>query len=212
MNREYHGPDHPSVASNMTLLGGILADQGRLNEGGELLRQALALTEGAYGPDHYDVALVLNKLAAIDLEQGDLDAAESLFRRELRIYRNVVGDEHPSTAAGWSNLATIAFRKGETDLAEERMNHALEIYLAALGPDHVDVAFARIKRGRLLLETGRFCDAAAQLRAGLDVLEAQANPAMSWIRTAREALAAAEAATREGSQGVVPTASEGPGP
>jgi hypothetical protein len=45
-------------------LGGILADQGRLDEGGELLRQALAITEGVYGPDHYDVALVLDKLAA----------------------------------------------------------------------------------------------------------------------------------------------------
>ncbi|ANM29628.1 hypothetical protein ABI59_08620 [Acidobacteria bacterium Mor1] len=188
INEDFHGPDHIVAASNRTLLGAVLADQGRPEEARELLVEALAINEATYGTGGYEVALVLNKLALLDLNRGDLDAAEAGFRRELEIYRSVVGDTHASVATGWSNLATIAFRRGNPASAETLLRRSLGIYLEALGPAHIDVAFVKIKLGRLLVDAGRHAEAIPELVSGIEILEAQANPSLSWIEAGKAAL------------------------
>ncbi|HSJ62499.1 MAG TPA: hypothetical protein VK922_01215, partial [Gemmatimonadaceae bacterium] len=52
-----------------------------------------------------------------------------------------------------------------------------------------NTAIAKIKLGDVLVRRGRLNDAKEHLRAGYEVLAAQATPGSRWLRTARERLA-----------------------
>lgn len=57
------GPQHPSTATSLNNLAGLLRDQGDLEGARPLFERALAIHENARGPGHPDTATSLNNLA-----------------------------------------------------------------------------------------------------------------------------------------------------
>ncbi|MGD2068493.1 MAG: serine/threonine-protein kinase [Gemmatimonadota bacterium] len=184
----YYGPDHPETASNLTMLGQALVYQGRYDEAVELLERALAVRERVYGPRHPDVATTLSELATVALQRDRLDLAQARFERIADIYRRAYGEDHYFTAIALSNVASVHQRLGDLDRAEALFRDVVARFTSALGGDDLSTGIARIKLGRVLMLRGRPADAEEHLRAGYDIVAAQAEPSVSWIRAARSDL------------------------
>ena len=100
-----YGPDHPSVATALNNLAGLLKATNRFAEAEPLYRRALVIDEASYGPDHPEVATDLNNLAELLHATNRLAEAEPMYRRVLAIFEASYGPDHPSVATALNNLA-----------------------------------------------------------------------------------------------------------
>jgi len=191
INRRWYGNDHFETASNLTLLGRVLVKEERLDEAEDALRQALVIQERVYGPVHPQVASTLNELGNVALARKRLDDAEASFRRMLDIYRNVYGDNHYLLAVAMSNIATVRMRRNDFTGAERLMHEVVSRFTRSLSPEHMNTGIARTKLGRTLVKQGRFAEAAAESRAGYEILLRQNGHPEVWLNMAREDLQAA---------------------
>lgn len=191
IDRSWYGPDHPQVAAAASMLARSLLFQGRLDEAAELLRSALAIQERAYGPRHPQVASIVNELGSIALQRDQYDSAAAAYRRMLDIYRVAYGGRHYLVGIATANLASVYLARNQYAEAERLFRQAIDIYRTAQGPDHLNVGISRIKLGRALLRQGKFAEAVQQSAEGYRVVGMQASPGVSWLRSARQDLAAA---------------------
>ncbi len=189
--RAYYGEEHSETAYALTMLGRALVFQEKFDEGIDALDRALVVRERVFGADHPQVASTLNEMGNAALAQGSLERAEASFLRIVDIYRKSYGDSHYLNGIAMSNLASVYVQRKQYDRAVELYRRSIEQYDGTLPPDHVNVGIARIKLGRALLRQGRFREAAAETFAGYEIVRAQADPAVSFLRAAREDLAAA---------------------
>jgi serine/threonine protein kinase len=193
----WYGKDHPETADTMTILAQALTGQQRYDEARDLLQRSLAILEHAYGPVHPRVAFALNELGNAEIRQGKLDDAEAAFTRAINIYRSVYGDSHFTLSISQSNLAGVYVKRKEYARAEPLFREALARYARSLPDTHPNVAIAHIRLGNALLGERRYADALAETRAGYDALAKKVDPAMSWLKMAREDLAAEYAALKQ---------------
>ena len=122
------GPDHPSVATSLGNLAGLLRATGRLAEAEPLYRRALAIGEASLGPDHPRVATSLGNLGGLLRDTGRLAEAEPLYRRALAIGEASLGPDHPSVAIDLNNLAQLLQDIGRLAEAEPLMRRHVEIF------------------------------------------------------------------------------------
>lgn len=191
INRRWYGDDHFETASNLTLLGRVLVKEKRLDEAEDVLRQALMIQERVYGRVHPQVASTLNELGNVALARKRLDDAESAFHRMLDIYQTVYGDKHYVIAVAMSNIATVRMRRNDFAGAERIMHEVVARFTESLSPEHMNTGIARTKLGRTLVKQGKFTEAAAESRAGYEILITQKAQPEVWLRMAREDLEAA---------------------
>jgi tetratricopeptide (TPR) repeat protein len=117
------GPNHPDVATSLTLLAMLYKDQGQSAQAEPLYQRALAITEKALGPDHPAVAMTLTNLAMLYMIQGQYAQAEPLYRRALAIDEKVLGPNHPNVARDLDNLVALyraTQREEEAKTLEQR--------------------------------------------------------------------------------------------
>lgn len=190
----WYGPSHPETGSALTMLGRDILYQGRPGEARPLLVRALAVQEKAMGGDHARVASVLNDLGNLATGAGEFDEAERYFQRMEEIYRRTRGDAHYLVATAMSNRGTVYLRRGEFTRAEQMFRDVVARYTKALSATHLNTAIARVRLGRSLTKQKRWREAVRETQAGYGLLQAQTQPAVSWLQGAREDLAAAYAA------------------
>jgi len=73
------------VAEDLSNLGTLMREMGKLPAAVELLRRALLLNRAALGAQHPTVALDMDALGAVLQEQGQLREAESYYAKALQI-------------------------------------------------------------------------------------------------------------------------------
>jgi eukaryotic-like serine/threonine-protein kinase len=190
INRSWYGKDHPETADTLTMIGQAAAFQGRYDEAVDLLQQSLAILEHVYGPVHPRVAYALNELGLTEMKQGKLDQAEARFRRVLAIYRSVYGEHHYLIGIAFSNLGSVYLERKQYARAEPLCREAVAHYTESLSANHLSTGIARIKLGRALLGQRRYAEAQAESLAGYEILTKQTSPTVSWLKSAREDLAA----------------------
>jgi len=190
INRAWYGDTGYSTASNLTMLGRTLVYQERYAEANDLLRQALVIQEHVFGLTHPRVASVLNELGALAIKRNAPDEAERYFRRIGDIYRDVYGDAHYLVAIARSNLASVFMARSDYRTAEQMYRDAARRFSAAQSPEHLNTGIARIKLGRALLRQERYAEAEIEIVAGYTIVAKQAVPTVSWLKSAREDLAA----------------------
>jgi serine/threonine-protein kinase len=191
VTRAWFGDDHPKTATNRTMLGRALVAQGRADEAVAELTEALAVLERVHGPVHPRVASALNELGIVAMQHGRLDEAEAAFRRMADIYRRTYGEDHDVLGVARSNVASVHMAKGEWAAAEAELRGVIALFERTLGGDHLNTGIARIKHGRALHRLERRDEARAETEAGLAVLAALGDSSSSWVKAAREDLAAA---------------------
>lgn len=94
-------------AEDLGMLGAIVSEQGRLDEGERLLRDALATFERRYGSEHREIAYALGNLAEVRRRQGALDEAQGLAGHALAVGERALGPRHPELAPVLTTLAAL---------------------------------------------------------------------------------------------------------
>ncbi|GMV04436.1 MAG: hypothetical protein AMXMBFR53_07160 [Gemmatimonadota bacterium] len=135
LRRDALGPHHADVARSLGLLGWILHEQGRSEEGERLLREALEAWPLS-GADPEGRSRVLNDLGVVREAAGDYDEAEAAYTEALALRRASVGEGHRAFAITASNLSVIRYRKGDYPGAAAVATEALAGMRRALGADH----------------------------------------------------------------------------
>ena len=198
--RAWYGENNPTTASAITQVGRAVSRQDRPDEARALLAEALAIQVRAAGPEHPRVASALNELASLDLAARRFDEAETAWERVRTIYQRVHGPNDWRTAVAISNLGAVANGREDYRTAEARFREAKRIFTASQGATHVNTAIARLKLGRSLLRQSRFEEALEETRGGFDILVAQAEPSISFLKAARTDLVAEYTALGRGEE------------
>ncbi|MBE0656046.1 MAG: tetratricopeptide repeat protein, partial [Bryobacteraceae bacterium] len=189
INRNFYGENHFRTASNLTMVARALVFQKRLEEASALLRQAAGIQERVFGANHPRVASAVNELGNIAIQRGEYAEAKAAFGKMFEIYRAVYPGKHYLIGTALSNLGSAHMAAKENERAERLFAQALEMYEATLPREHVNIAIARIKHGRVLLRLREYGKAKLESLAGYEVLSKQANPAISYLNSARSDLA-----------------------
>jgi serine/threonine-protein kinase len=190
ITRSWYGPDSPKTADNELMLArGVIWLQ-RYDEADSLLHRALAILRHAYGPDHTTVAGAYNEIGNIQLSRHQYAAAESSFTESARIYRKLFGDHSSKLGIALANIGSIGLQSGDNHRAEVFFRRALSAYEGAIPTGSFDFGVSRIKLGRALLRQKRYAEGEHETLAGYNVLAAQSDPAMSFIKAARTDLVA----------------------
>ena len=184
-----HAPDHPELASTLSLWGLALRHLGRLEEAEALYREALDRQRARLGPDHAEVATTLNNLARLPLERGDLDEAERLYGEALAIFRHRLGPDAFNNGVVLAHLAGIARRRGRLDDAERLAREALALHERAFPDGSTYTASALVELARVLSARGRLDEAERRASAALALREAQFGPDHEGTAEARALLA-----------------------
>jgi hypothetical protein len=89
-------------------------------------------------------------------------------------------------------------------MARKRYADAEQIYREVIGrftetqgAGHLNTGIAHLKLGRSLVRQERFAEAEGQLLTGYGILTKQTSPTVSWLKNAREDLAAVYEALRQ---------------
>ena len=185
----WYGKDNPETATDLTLLARSLVYQKRYAEASDLLQQSLAIKERTFGKVHPSVASTLNELGSVALQENKYDAAEQYFERMADIYRTDYGEQHYLYATALSNLASVYTAQKQWTRAEKLYRQAIPIYIESQSATHINTGIARIKLGRTLLRQQRYAEAESETHTGYDILRAQMDPKVSWLKNARKDLA-----------------------
>src|SRR5580704_9921969 len=188
ITQAWYGKDHPETASTQTILGRALMFQGHYDEAVDLFQSTLAIQERIYGPVHPRVASALNELGGAALRRGNLDEAIARFTRMAEIYRTLYHDQHYLIGLALSNLASVYIEEKDYPRAEQLFPEVLRRSSEQLPANHMFMGIAHIKLGRTLAREHRYADAEPESLAGYEIVSKQANPSVSWLKSARQDL------------------------
>ena len=155
----------------LDLLGTIRISQGRLEEAGDLLDEALMHRHRVLGEGHPKTAETLNNLALLAKRRGELEEAERLFLGVLASERELFGDLSRQVARTLNNLATLQLMRGELGAANDALEESLAIRRKLVGERHPGVLRVRINLAQV-----------QTLRGDLDTAETTLRPALAGLR------------------------------
>jgi len=153
------------------LLGRMLADQGRLKEGSELIRQLLDFTRSTRGANTRGAQYVERDLGAAMVARGDLDEARVLLQHAAETARAHDGEDCLQVAEVRTRQSALALASGEAKLAEQLARQALPVLEKGLGTQHDEVARARHALGRALFAQNNIAAAEPELRIAAERYE-----------------------------------------
>lgn len=130
------GAHDPAVARTEANLGRLLYQQGRKDEGLNLLRGSHRTRRGLFGDRHLETANSANLLGLTLMDLGQLESAAPLVQQCLDIRVAMLGMEHPDTATAINNIALLSYRRRNYRAAADGFEQALEIYAANYGAGH----------------------------------------------------------------------------
>src|SRR2546421_1442829 len=131
------GPDHPDVIRSMLGLSTTYQSLHRLDEAGDLLRQALKLQENVFGTHYSEVSVTSKTDFAILLsERREFEEAKELQTQVVKARQQDLGPEDPLTLASKSNLASIYWKQGKLSDAEEIQEEVVRAQTRVLGKEH----------------------------------------------------------------------------
>jgi tetratricopeptide (TPR) repeat protein len=159
-----------SVLQNQ--LGRLLHYQGKLDEAGVLLRDALEASRATLGDRHPKTLTSINHLGLLLQYQGKLDEAGVLLREALEARRATLGDRHPDTLESMNNLGGLLQDQGELEEAGVLLREALEARRATLGDRHPGTLTSIGSLGRLLKAQGKLDEAGVLIREALEARRA----------------------------------------
>jgi tetratricopeptide (TPR) repeat protein len=118
-------------AEDLGMLGAIVAEQGRLDDGERLLRDALGRLRRRYGDQHREIAFALGNLAEVRRRQGAPDDAQRMATDALAVGERTLGPSHPELAPILTTLAAL-----DPARAPELLHRADRLLAGAVAATH----------------------------------------------------------------------------
>ncbi|KAM3560902.1 hypothetical protein ARSEF4850_003455 [Beauveria asiatica] len=118
-------------SDDLSKLGNLYADQGRLKEAEAMYHRALEGFEKAWGLDHTSTLNTVNNLGNLYADQRRFKEAEAMYRRALEGYEKAWGPDHTSTLDTVNNLGLLYADQGRLEEAEAMYQRAntIEYYV-----------------------------------------------------------------------------------
>jgi len=161
------GTRNAETLRTMTLLGGLLSDEGHYTEAEKLQSVTLESKEKLLGPQNKETLLAAWWLATTLNSEGKYSEAEKLFRQTLALQRRFVGPDNSDTAMSTDGLAYALQQEGRYAEAEKLYREAIAIDLRAVGADGPNTATTMSNLANTLLAEQRFPEAEQQYRDAL---------------------------------------------
>ncbi len=153
------------------LLGQLLNDQGRFDEGIEPIRRLLDYTRAKRGPSTRATQYVERELGAVLSARGDLDEADTLLKHAAQLARAHEGEDCLQLAEVRARQSALELARGDAFAAERLARLALPVLEKGLGSEHDETALAHHALGRALLAQGKAEDAEPELRSAAERYE-----------------------------------------
>lgn len=161
------GPNHPSVANDLTGLAQLYISQQRYSEAEPLLKRALSIYRQAYGSNNLLTVNATSTLASVELQLGHYEQSTQLYREALTSGQQITGPNSLETARILNGLANLYFRQGKLVESCTFYQWAVASTQAALGENSPLLAASLKDYAQVLRSLGRDSEALA--------VEARAN-------------------------------------
>ena len=160
------GPNHPTVANDLTGLAQICLAQQKYGRAQELLSRAVPIYEKAYGLNNVLTLNAIASLASAEFQLGHVDHALELYRKALSSGQIVLGPNSLETARILNEMAHIYYYQGKLQEARTFYEWAVASTQGAVG-DHDSLLAACLKDyAQVLRSLGMNSEASlAELRA-----------------------------------------------
>jgi serine/threonine-protein kinase len=167
LDRQRHGPRHPSVAEDLINLGATEFERGKYREAEAFYREALGITRSWYGETHPATAANLTMLGRALVRAERWEEATASLEQALAIRERVFGMNHPSVASTVNELGTVELRRRRWDDAERHYQRAAQIYRTAYDGKHYLIGIALSNLGSVRMGRMDFLGAERVLREAL---------------------------------------------
>jgi eukaryotic-like serine/threonine-protein kinase len=164
------GPDSIEVAESLVALGQLRADQARLQEAEQLIRQGMEMDERHLPRNHSSVIKATLALGKVLGQRGDYDQAIQLLGQAVRL-QSEPGTASADLANSLSALADTQCSAGHYELCDPLHRRALEMHRQLYGPRHPLVAEDLASLGAVQTDLGYYDKAEQFYRQALDITE-----------------------------------------
>ena len=171
LREQIWGPEHMTVAQDLSNLAIVKRHRGDLAGAIATARRALGIRTKELGTDHPHVAMSMSNLGSNLWEIHELDEAEEMLRQAHKIITRVYGADHFYNSHVLTNLALVRQDKGHPAEALDLQRRALDLKERGQGTDHPDVGVALLNIGSMELRAGNFDAADKALEQALKVLK-----------------------------------------
>ncbi|KAF7234025.1 hypothetical protein EG68_08716 [Paragonimus skrjabini miyazakii] len=151
-----HLHPHATDAYHYFTTGQARISSGHLQEGFELINEALSLLNGVYGPLHPDIGACNRLLARLSYVMGEHQAALLFQHRATMISERVHGIDNPNTTTEYMHFALYCFACGHIGPALQLLYRARYIALMCHGEIHPEMTQIDTNIGLMLQMVGEF--------------------------------------------------------
>ena len=163
------GPAHPETLSAQSLLGWVIAHEGRYAEAQKLLRDAIAKSATVPNfPTNTKIALEL-QLASTLNESAGRPEAERLARDAYDLSRKLYGPENRGTIIAMFTLCGVLGDEGKYEESEKLNREVLDLSRRVLGPEHRETIAAMAALADTLSDQGHYPEAEKLAQETLDI-------------------------------------------
>lgn len=166
--REF-GAENTETITVQNDIGVLRADQGRLDEAEQVLRDALEKSKKVRGLDHFQTLEIVSNLAVILRRQNKNDEAETLCRQAVQAQKKSGSTSDHRYLMLLNNLGSILQQKGNPEEAEQYYRESLDGYVKLYGEKHPATLVSEANLAHLLSESNRIEEAEALLRHNLQL-------------------------------------------
>lgn len=149
-----HLHPHATDAYHYFTTGQARISAGHLQEGFELINEALSLLNGVYGPLHPDIGACNRLLARLSYVMGEHEAAILFQHRATMISERVHGIDNPNTATEYIHFSLYVFACGHISTALQLLYRARYIALLCHGECHPEITQIDTNIGLMLQLVG----------------------------------------------------------
>lgn len=155
------GPNHPSLANDLTGLAQLYIARQRYAEAEPLLIRALPIYEKTYGADTLLTINTRATLASVEFHLGKVEQAAELYRTALNSGQSALGPNSLETARILNDLAYLYFHQGKLQEACTFYEWALASTEGAVGQRDPLVAACLKDYAQVLRSLGKTSEATA---------------------------------------------------
>jgi tetratricopeptide (TPR) repeat protein len=170
------GPNHPSVANDLTGLAQLYIKQQRNAEAIPLLERALGIYDQVYGPSNPLSASTCVSLASAQFRTGNAERAATLYRRALTQTQSLGQPNSTETARILNELAYLYFTQGKLQDAVTFYQWALASTEGAFGKEDSATAACLKDYAQVLRSLGRTDDATKYDARASEILASGGRP------------------------------------
>lgn len=151
--------NHPFGANNLSSLGVLLTEQGKLREAERVMRKALDIATAAHGPKSEQAAAFQIMMAQILLAKGDTETARNFAQTAQQTFIDTTGKDSSKEILARQRIAKSYFQERDYDKAIELQFEIVEDWKASIVDQNREFIVSRDLLSEYLLNAKQYSKA-----------------------------------------------------